>query len=107
MWPLDDVAVGDTLVVYPHDICPVDGTVVEGNGVMNEAFLTGEPFQILKEPGSAVNSGAVNRESALSPITATRGRWIRRYAKIMEEVASPSSTNPGCGGFQEISLGAM
>ena len=27
---LDEVAVGDTLVVYPHDICPVDGTVVEG-----------------------------------------------------------------------------
>ena len=41
---LDDIAVGDTLVVYPHDICPVDGTVIEGNGVMNEAFLTGEPF---------------------------------------------------------------
>ena len=26
---LDDIAVGDTLVVYPHDICPVDGTVIE------------------------------------------------------------------------------
>ena len=80
MWPLDNVAVGDTLVVYPHDICPVDGTVVEGNGVMNEAFLTGEPFEITKEPGSAVNSGAVNRESALT-ITATRGRWIRAMRK--------------------------
>ena len=38
--------VGDTLVVYPHDICPVDGTVIDGHGVMNEAFLTGEPFEI-------------------------------------------------------------
>jgi cation transport ATPase len=36
--------VGDTLVVYPHDISPVDGTAIDGNGVMNEAFLTGEPF---------------------------------------------------------------
>ena len=49
---LDDIAVGDTLVVYPHEICPVDGTVMEGNGVMNEAFLTGEPFEITKAPGS-------------------------------------------------------
>ncbi|KAF5409641.1 MAG: Copper-exporting P-type ATPase [Candidatus Udaeobacter sp.] len=47
---LDDIAVGDILVVYPHDICPVDGTVVDGHGVMNEAFLTGEPFEITKAP---------------------------------------------------------
>src|SRR4030095_14059130 len=54
---LDDVAVGDILVVYPHDICPVDGTVIEGNGVMNEAFLTGEPLEIIKAPGSSALSG--------------------------------------------------
>src|SRR5204863_5496816 len=63
---LDEIAVGDILVVYPHDICPVDGTVIDGNGVMNEAFLTGEPFEITKAPGSAVISGAVNGESALT-----------------------------------------
>jgi P-type E1-E2 ATPase len=77
---LDDIAVGDTLVVYPHDICPVDGTVIEGNGVMNEAFLTGEPFEITKGPGSAVISGAVNGESALT-ITASRRAVDSRYAK--------------------------
>jgi magnesium-transporting ATPase (P-type) len=37
-------------VVYPHDICPVDGTVVEDHDVMNEAFLTGEPFEVTKAP---------------------------------------------------------
>ena len=41
--PLDEVAVGDTLVVFPHEICPVDGTVVEGHGTMDESYLTGEP----------------------------------------------------------------
>jgi len=90
---LADVAVGDTLVVYPHDICPVDGTVLEGNGVMNEAFLTGEPFEIPKAPGSNVISGAVNGESALT-ITATRLALDSRYAKIMEVMRESEQNRP-------------
>jgi heavy metal translocating P-type ATPase len=90
---LDDIAVGDTLVVYPHDICPVDGTVVEGNGVMNEAFLTGEPFEITKAPGSAVISGAVNGESALT-INAARRAVDSRYAKIMEVMRESEQNRP-------------
>ena len=90
---LDDIAVGDTLVVYPHDICPVDGTVIEGNGVMNEAFLTGEPFEITKTQGSAVISGAINGESALT-ITATRRAVDSRYAKIMEVMRESEQNQP-------------
>lgn len=90
---LDEISVGDTLVVYPHDICPVDGTVVEGNGVMNEAFLTGEPFEITKAPGSTVISGAVNGESALT-ITATRRAVDSRYAKIMEVMRESEQNQP-------------
>jgi heavy metal translocating P-type ATPase len=90
---LDDIEVGDTLVVYPHDICPVDGTVIAGHGVMNEAFLTGEPFEITKAPGSAVISGAVNGESALT-ITATRRAVDSRYAKIMEVMRESEQNQP-------------
>ena len=90
---LDDIEVGDTLVVYPHDICPVDGTVIDGHGVMNEAFLTGEPFEITKAPGSAVISGAVNGESALT-ITATRRAVDSRYAKIMEVMRESEQNQP-------------
>jgi len=90
---LDEVKVGDTLVVYPHDICPVDGTVIEGNGVMNEAFLTGEPFEITKAPGSSVISGAVNGESALT-ITATRRPVDSRYAKITEVMRESEQNRP-------------
>jgi heavy metal translocating P-type ATPase len=90
---LDDIAVRDTVVVYPHDICPVDGTVIEGNGVMNEAFLTGEPFEITKAPGSAVISGAVNGKSALT-ITASRRAVDSRYAKIMEVMRESEQNQP-------------
>lgn len=90
---LDDIAVGDTLVVYPHDISPVDGMVIEGNGVMNEAFLTGEPFEITKAPGSNVISGAVNGDSALT-ITASRRPVDSRYAKIMEVMRESEQNQP-------------
>jgi heavy metal translocating P-type ATPase len=91
--PMDDIAVGDTLVIYPHDISPVDGTVIEGHGVMNEAFLTGEPFEITKAPGSAVISGAVNGESALT-ITASRRAVDSRYAKIMAVMRESEQNQP-------------
>src|SRR6266513_132471 len=90
---LDEIAVGDTLLVYPHDICPVDGTVIDGHGVMNEAFLTGEPLEITKAPGSAVISGAVNGESALT-ITARRRAVDSRYAKIMKVMRESEQNQP-------------
>jgi heavy metal translocating P-type ATPase len=90
---LDEIAVGDILVIYPHDISPVDGTVIEGNGVMNEAFLTGEPFEITKAPGSAVISGAVNGEAALT-IRAARRAVDSRYAKIMEVMRESEQNRP-------------
>ena len=43
---LEQIAVGDTLVIYPYEICPADGVVIEGHGVMDESYLTGEPFRI-------------------------------------------------------------
>jgi heavy metal translocating P-type ATPase len=89
----NEIAVGDTVVVYPHDISPVDGTVIDGHGVMNEAFLTGEPFEITKAPGSTVISGAVNGESALT-ITATRLPVDSRYAKIMEVMRESEQNRP-------------
>ena len=90
---LADIAVDDTLVIYPHDICPVDGVVVEGHGVMDESYLTGEPFQITKTSGSNVISGAINGESALT-IRATQLAADSRYAKIMEVMRESESKRP-------------
>ena len=90
---LADVAVGDILVIYPHDICPVDGTVLEGHGTMDESYLTGEPFQITKTSGSEVISGAINGESVLT-IRATRLAADSRYAKIMEVMRESEAKRP-------------
>jgi heavy metal translocating P-type ATPase len=91
--PLADVAVGDVLVVLPHEICPVDGTVVAGRGSMDESYLTGEPYRMAKAPGSAVLSGAINGASALDVRTDRVGR-DSRYAKIMEVLATSQQRRP-------------
>ncbi|HEV2299468.1 MAG TPA: heavy metal translocating P-type ATPase [Candidatus Acidoferrales bacterium] len=91
--PLGDVAIGDFLVVFPHEICPVDGVVVEGHGKMNEAYLTGEPFEMSKTPGSVVISGAINGESALT-IKAEKRAVDSRYATIMRVMQETEQRRP-------------
>ena len=91
--PLEAIAVGDILLVHPHEICPVDGEVVEGHGKMDEAYLTGEPFEITKTRGSKVISGAINGEAALV-IRATAIAVDSRYAKITEVMRESAESRP-------------
>jgi heavy metal translocating P-type ATPase len=90
---LDDVHIGDELIVYPHEICPVDGVVVEGHGVMDESYLTGEPFMMPKAPGSEVFSGAINGEQALT-LRASRLAVDSRYARIMNVMRDSEQRRP-------------
>ncbi len=90
---LDDLAPGDLVVVFPHDICPVDGTVAEGHGTMDESYLTGEPYQLSKAPGAAVLSGAVNGESALV-VRASARAVDSRYARILAVMRESEQRRP-------------
>nr|WP_298860868.1 heavy metal translocating P-type ATPase [uncultured Gimesia sp.] len=91
--PLDQIAIDDTLVIFPHEICPIDGIVVEGHGVMDESYLTGEPYLMSKTPGSQVLSGAINGESALT-VRAEKIAVDSRYAKIMEVMQTSEEHRP-------------
>jgi heavy metal translocating P-type ATPase len=90
---LEDISIGDILVVFPHEICPVDGVVVEGHGKMNEAYLTGEPFEIAKTPGSDVLSGSINGDAALH-IRAEKLAVDSRYARIMRVMQDAEQRRP-------------
>lgn len=90
---LEDVRPGDTLIVYPHEICPVDGVVIAGEGIMDESYLTGEPFEISKTPGSRVLSGAINGDSALT-IQAEKLAVDSRYARIMAVMKTAQENRP-------------
>lgn len=90
---LDQVAIGDLLIVFPHETCPVDGTVVDGHSVMDESYLTGEPYMMSKTPGSEVLSGAINGEAALT-IRAEKLVIDSRYAKIMQVMRESEQRRP-------------
>ena len=92
-WSSTRCASATELVVFPHEICPVDGVVVEGHGVMDESYLTGEPFMMPKAPGSEVFSGAINGESALT-LRATRLAVDSRYARIMNVMRDSEQRRP-------------
>ncbi len=91
--PVSEVAVGDLVIVLPHETAPVDGIVREGHGTMDESYLTGEPYKVSKAPGAAVLSGAINGVDALT-IEATKIAADSRYARIMTVMEDASQTRP-------------
>lgn len=91
--PLLEIRIGDEIVVYPHETCPVDGEVIEGQGSMDESYLTGEPYQISKAPGTTVISGAINGESVLI-LRAQKLASDSRYAAIITVLEEAEQKRP-------------
>lgn len=58
--PVDEVLVGDSLVVRPGERFGVDGLVLEGQTQVDESMLTGEPLPVAKMPGQRVTGGTLN-----------------------------------------------
>jgi P-type Cu+ transporter len=62
--PIEEVQVGDVLVVRPGERIPVDGEVVEGRSAVDESLLTGEPIPVEKGPGDEVVGGTINGQGS-------------------------------------------
>ena len=61
---VDQLKIGDKVLVKPGEKVPVDGTVVEGTSSVNESMLTGESKPVTKKPGNEVIGGSINGEEA-------------------------------------------
>ena len=59
--PVDDVRVGDVVLVKPGETIPVDGVVIEGRSAIDESMLTGESLPVEKKPGDAVIGATLNK----------------------------------------------
>lgn len=90
---LSEIALGDEIVVFPHETAPVDGIVVDGQGSMDESYLTGEPYRVSKAPGASVLSGAINGDAVLV-IRAEKLAHDSRYAQIMEVMQEAEQKRP-------------
>jgi len=84
--PLEQLRVGDLVVVRPGDRVPVDGTVVEGRSHVDESLITGESRPVAKDKGDAVTGGSVNAEGALLVRTGAIGAetTLARIIRLVE-----------------------
>ncbi len=64
--PAADVAVGDTVLVRPGELVPVDGVIVRGNSAIDEAMLTGENLPVPRAAGDSVYAGTLNLDGSIS-----------------------------------------
>src|SRR5699024_10850946 len=83
--PIENVLVGDTILVKPGEKVPVDGEIIEGNSDLDESMLTGESIPVDKEKGDMVIGATMNTNGALQ-IRATKIGKDTALAQIVKVV---------------------
>jgi len=88
---VDNLRVGDEILVRPGDKVPLDGVVVAGHSDVNQAPLTGESLPVDKEPGDEVFAGTINGRGALD-VSVTRLVRDTRLARIIHLVETAQAS---------------
>ena len=88
--PVEQVQLGDLILVRPGGSVPVDGVVVEGASSVDESALTGESIPVDKAPGDSVISASINKSGVLT-LRATRvgeDTTLAQMIRLVDEAAS-------------------
>ena len=85
--PIDQVAIGDTILVRGGEIVPVDGVVLSHSAIIDEAALTGEPIPVSRQVGELARSGSLNAGDSLE-IRASTIASESTYAGIVRMVSA-------------------
>jgi Cu2+-exporting ATPase len=91
--PLDELVVGDKVLVKPGEKVPADGQVVEGETSVNEAMLTGESTPVAKQAGVAVIGGSVNGEGAITVVVRKTGKdsYLAQMTELVRQAQESKS----------------
>lgn len=89
--PVEQVAVGDIVVVRPGQSIPVDGVIVEGSSAVDQSALTGESIPVEKGPGDKVITATINKNGFFRFRAEKVGKETA-FAKIVELVEEASSS---------------
>ena len=92
--PMDQVVIGDRLLLRPGDTCPVDGRVLEGESQADESMLTGESRPVFKTSGDPVYAGTHNQGGRLI-IRATATGQGTALADIVRLIQRAEGIEPG------------
>ncbi len=90
---VEDVLIGDIVVVKPGAKVPVDGVVVDGESYVDEAMITGEPVPPLKTRGSRVVGGTINQNGVIS-VKAQKVGKDTVLAQIIQLVEDAQGSKP-------------
>ncbi len=99
--PLDQVRVGDRVVVRPGEKVPVDGIVEEGASAVDESMMTGEPIPVEKGPGDAATGGTMNVNGRLV-VRAARVGKDTVLARIVRMVQEAQGSKPPIGRLADV-----
>jgi Cu+-exporting ATPase len=85
--PIEEVAVGDVVIVRPGEKIPVDGVVVEGRSAVDESMITGESLPVEKSPGQKVIGATLNKQGLLKFEATAVGREtaLAQIVRLVEE----------------------
>jgi P-type Cu+ transporter len=85
--PVEDVAVGDVVVVRPGEKVPVDGVVVSGESAVDEAMISGEPMPVVKRVGDEVIGATINAAGSFRFEATKVGKHtaLRQIMQLVEE----------------------
>ena len=64
--PAADLAIGDHVIVYPGDMIPIDGEIIEGHAMIDQKTITGEGLPVMRDKGAAVFAATVIRDGQLT-----------------------------------------
>jgi Cu+-exporting ATPase len=84
--PMQEVVLGDQVIVRPGEKIPVDGVIIEGSSQVDESMITGESLPVLRNPGDKVTGGSLNADGLLLVETTALGAetTLARIIRLVE-----------------------